>query len=145
MATLLGPATGLLNRMSYAWKILVLALVMVLPLVIVADAYIAAQRAQIAFTQLERDGTRYLGPLLNVALRAVDARDRAANGTDAGGPGVDDAVRALDPVDASLGAELGVSDAWRDVKTALSNAASAAPGTPALAAWNTAMDGILAL
>ncbi len=141
MASVFRPATALLDRMSYARKIVVLALVMALPLGIVSLAYVGVQRGQIAFTDRERVGVRYLGSLLDVSLHAMDARDRVANGTDPAAARVDDAVAALNAVDASAGATLGVSDTWREVRNSLRIAATGG----ALSTWNTAVDGILAL
>ena len=144
MASVLSPATAVLDRMSYARKIVVLALMMALPLGVVSWAYVDAQRGQIAFTDRERLGVQYLGPLLEVALHAMDARDRLANGADRAGAKLNDAVAALNDLDGTAGRALGVSDSWRDVRTAVQNAvATSAEG--ALDTWNTAIDDILAL
>ncbi|OLB80012.1 MAG: hypothetical protein AUI14_08440 [Actinobacteria bacterium 13_2_20CM_2_71_6] len=145
MASALRPATALLGRLTYARKIAVLAVVLALPMSIVGWAYVGVQRGQISFTEREREGVRYLRPLLEVALSAMDARDRAVNGGDPAGAKVADAVAALSVLDGTVGASLAVTDAWGEVRTSLQNAAGTQGGSTALTAWNSAVDGILAL
>jgi methyl-accepting chemotaxis protein len=127
--------------MTYARKIIVVALVMALPLAIVSWAYVDAQRSQVDFAAKERDGVRYLKPLLDVLVSTADARDRAAKGAGAGGANVDAAVAAMDQVDAAVGTSLDVHDDWAKVRTALGSAGSAS----GIDGWNTAADGLLAL
>src|SRR2546430_7466445 len=103
MASALRPATALLGRLTYARKIAVLAVVLALPMSIVGWAYVGVQRGQISFTEREREGVRYLRPLLEVALSAMDARDRAVNGGDPAGAKVADAVAALSVLDGTVG------------------------------------------
>src|SRR5256714_1795964 len=141
MASVLRPATAVLDRMTYARKIIVVALVLALPLVIVSWAYVDAQRSQIGFAVKERDGVRYLKPLLDVLVSTADARDRAAKGADPGGANVNAAVTAMDSVDAAVGTSLDVHDDWAKVKAALD---SAGP-TKGIDGWNAAADGLLAL
>jgi methyl-accepting chemotaxis protein len=141
MASVLRPAIAVLDRMTYARKIIVVALVMALPLAIVSWAYVDAQRSQIDFAAKERDGVRYLKPLLEVLVATADARDRAAKRAGAGGANVDAAVATMDSVDAAVGASLDVHDDWAKVKTALGSAGPAG----GIDGWNTAADGLLAL
>jgi methyl-accepting chemotaxis protein len=142
MGTVLAPATALLARMTYAWKILLISLVLLLPLGIVTNGFVNDQSVQINFSALERDGVRYLRPLLEVAVRAVDARDRAVHGSGPSAAQVGDAASRVDAVDQSIGGPLGVSDGWKQVRSALASAASASGPDNALTAWNTAVDGI---
>jgi methyl-accepting chemotaxis protein len=144
MGTVLRPAIALLDRMSYARKIVVVGLVLALPLGIVSWAYVGVQRANIGFTEREREGVRYLKPLMDVLLSTEDARDRVASGTDPGSANVAGAVSAMSSVDA-VGGSLGVTDDWNKVRTALESAGSAQGKEAAVTAWNAAADGLLAL
>ena len=141
MASALKPAIALLDRMSYARKIAVVALVLALPLAIVSWAYVDQQRAQINFAEREREGVRYLKPLLDVLLSVSDARDRAAKGGDPAGANVSAAVDAMSSVDAAVGDSLDVREDWSKIRTAIDGARTA----PGIDGWNTAADGLLTL
>jgi methyl-accepting chemotaxis protein len=141
MASVLRPAVALLDRMSYARKIAVVALVLALPLGIVSWAYVDTQRAQISFAEREREGVQYLKPLLDVLLSVADARNRVATGTDPGGANVSAAADAMNSVDAAVGGSLAVSDDWNKIRTTLDSARTAS----GIDGWNTAADDILTL
>src|SRR3954465_4540147 len=135
MATLFAPVDALLGRMSYARKIVLIAVVMVLPLGIVPWGYTADQAGQIGFSALERDGVAYLRPLVEVDIRCVDARDRAVRGGNVASGRLDEAMTQVDAVNAALGGELGASDGWRQTRAALAAAGAAADRSAALTAW----------
>ncbi|GLW93125.1 methyl-accepting chemotaxis protein [Actinokineospora globicatena] len=140
---LFAPASALLGRLKYAYKILLLTVVLVLPLGFVTYGYIGIQTAQVDFSAKERDGVAYLLPVLKLTAAAVDARRAASAGTTTGA--ITDEIAAVDAVDVTLGAELGVKEAWSTAKSALSAAVSAGQGQDAYDAYSTASAALLTL
>src|SRR6266508_1512713 len=141
---LFSPAVGLLGRLRYAYKILVVPVVLLLLLGFVAKAYVDLQRGQVAFSVKERVGVAYLVPLLDLTAKAVTARHLAVTG---GGPaaGVQDAVAGVDSATGRYGAELGTVDGWEQAKQALIRAGTADGPQAAFDAYNTAVADLLAL
>ncbi len=144
MGWLFSPAVGLLGRLRYAYKILVVPVVLLLLLGFVAKAYVDLQRGQVAFSVKERVGVAYLVPLLDLTAKAVTARHLAVTG---GGPaaGVQDAVAGVDSATGRYGAELGTVDGWEQAKQALIRAGTADGPQAAFDAYNTAVADLLAL
>ncbi|RLK53674.1 methyl-accepting chemotaxis protein [Actinokineospora cianjurensis] len=140
---LFAPASALLGRLKYAYKILLLTVVLLLPLAFVSYGYIGIQTAQVDFSAKERDGVAYLRPVLTLTAATVDARRAAAAGTTTGA--ITDEIAGVDAVDATLGAELGVSAAWSTAKTALATAVQAGQGQAAYDAYSKASSALLTL
>ncbi|GAA3043386.1 methyl-accepting chemotaxis protein [Actinokineospora globicatena] len=140
---LFAPASALLGRLKYAYKILLLTVVLVLPLGFVTYGYIGIQTAQVDFSAKERDGVAYLLPVLKLTAATVDARRAASAGTTTGA--ITDEIAAVDAVDVTLGAELGVKEAWSTAKSALSAAVSAGQGQDAYDAYSKASAALLTL
>jgi methyl-accepting chemotaxis protein len=92
---LFSPAMGLLGRLRYAYKILVVPAVLLLLLGFVAKAYVDLQRSQVAFSAKERVGVAYLVPLLDLTAKVVTARHLAVTGGEPAS-GVQDAVARVD-------------------------------------------------
>ena len=132
------PAAALLGRLRYAHKILLVAVVPLIPLGLVTWGYVDIQRGQVAFSAAERDGVAYLRPLLDLTVRTVDARHLAVLGRDPSGAGVDRAVTAVNAVDARYGASLDTTDGWKAAKTALRDASEARGPVDALATYDKA-------
>ncbi|WP_051385441.1 methyl-accepting chemotaxis protein [Actinokineospora inagensis] len=141
--SLFAPASALLGRLKYAYKILLLTVVLLLPLGFVAWGYIGIQTSQVDFSAQERDGVAYLRPVLTLTSAAVDARKTASSGSAASS--FADKVTAVDAVDKQYGAELGVSSSWQEAKSALSTATAAGAGQTAYDAYTTATNALLTL
>jgi methyl-accepting chemotaxis protein len=126
----------LFARMRYAYKILLVPLLLLVPLGLVSKGYVDIQSGQVGFSQAERDGVEYLRPLLELTSRVVAARHVAVTGGRV--PDLSDPVAAVDAVESRLGAELGTGAAWGKATSAL--AAARAVGDPAHAydAYSTA-------
>ena len=139
------PAVRLLSRMSYARKILLIALVIPLPLGLATLGYVDIQRDQVAFSAKERVGVAYLDPLLDLTARATAARHAVVAGADPGSAGVPAGIAAVDAVDARLGAELETSKVWAAAKAGLGKAAEANDAKEGYDAYNKALDGLLGL
>jgi methyl-accepting chemotaxis protein len=132
-------------RLRYGQKILLVAVVLVLPLGFAVNAYVDIQRGQVGFSAKERIGVGYAGPLVELTVRAVEARHRAVSGGDPGGAGV---AAALGPVDAATdryGAELETVDGWAGAKRQLTAAAAATSPAAAYQAYTTATTTLLGL
>ncbi|GAA3014892.1 methyl-accepting chemotaxis protein [Actinokineospora diospyrosa] len=138
---LFAPASALLGRLKYAHKILLLTVVLLLPLGFVAWGYIGIQSSQIDFSAKERDGVAYLRPVLDLTSATVEARRAAAAGTPVSA--ITDEIAAVDAVDATYGADLGVTDAWRTARAALS--AASGTGQSAYDAYTKASTALLTL
>src|SRR4051794_30292839 len=80
LASLFRPATALVGRLRYAQTFVVVGLVLLVPLGLVAYAYVAQQRAQIDFSARERQGVTMLAPLITLTADTVRARHAAAAG-----------------------------------------------------------------
>ena len=143
--TLFVPAIALLGRLRYAYKIVLVTLVLLLPLGFVTWGYIDIQTGQVAFSEKERDGVAYLRPALTLMARTVEARHLAVSGGRRASAGVADAVAAVDAVDARYGTGLGVSQAWAETKAALADADRSGPGQAAFDAYGTASTALLGL
>ena len=143
MGWLFSPAVGLLGRLRYAYKILVVPVVLLLLLGFVAKAYVDLQRSQVAFSAKERVGVAYLVPLLDLTAKVVTARHLAVTGGEPAA-GVQDAVARVDAASGRYGAELDTVDGWNKAKQALIRAGSA-DGPAAFEAYNTAVADLLAL
>src|SRR6266545_2877928 len=141
---LFSPAVRLLGRLRYAYKILVVPVVLLLLLAFVAKAYVDLQRSQVAFSAKERDGVAYLAPLLDLTAKVVTARHLAVTGGEPDA-GMQDAVARVDAGTGRYGAELDTVDGWEQAKQALSRAGTADGPQAAFDAYNTAVAELLAL
>ncbi|AEV84424.1 methyl-accepting chemotaxis sensory transducer [Actinoplanes sp. SE50] len=99
------PAAVLLSRLRYAQKILLVAVVLLLPLGFVTWGYVDIQRGQVRFSSTERDGVAYLRPLLDLTVHAGDATPER--------------IAAVDAVDARYGAAFESTQLWTTAKAAL--------------------------
>src|SRR5689334_23411077 len=84
------PSVALMGRLKYAYKIVLIPALLLLPLAWVLVAYVGVQNAQVAFSAKERDGVAYLLPLARLATATVAARHDAVAGRPA--PGLTDAI-----------------------------------------------------
>src|SRR6266545_3653261 len=141
---LFSPAVRLLGRLRYAYKILVVPVVLLLLLAFVAKAYVDLQRSQVAFSAKERDGVAYLAPLLDLTAKVVTARHLAVTGGEPDA-GVQDTVARVDAATGRYGAELDTVDGWEQAKQALTRAGTADGPQAAFDAYNTAVAELLAL
>ena len=145
MVTVFLPAIALLGRLRYAYKIMLVTVVLLLPLSFVTWGYIDIQTGQVAFSAKERDGVAYLRPVLTLMARTVQARHLAVSGGQRATVGVQDMVGAVDAVDDRYGPGLGVSQAWSAAKAAIADADRSGPGPAALDAYGTATSALLTL
>ena len=145
MGWLFSPAVAMLARLRYAYKILVIPVVLLLLVGFVAKAYVDLQRSQVAFSAKERDGVAYLSPLLDLTARAVTARHMAVTGGEPAAAGVQDAVARMDAATGRYGAEVDTVDGWERAKQALGRAGTADGPQAAFDAYNTAVADLLAL
>src|SRR6266540_1488756 len=142
---LFSPAAGMLGRLRYAYKILVVPVVLLLLLGFVAMAYVDLQRGQVAFSAKERDGVAYLVPLLDLTARVVTARHTAITGGEPAAAEGQDAVARVDAATERYGAELDTVDGWNKAKQALTRTGTADGPQAAFDADNTAVADLLAL
>jgi methyl-accepting chemotaxis protein len=143
------PASRLLGRLKYAYKIVVVTVVLLLPLGFITWGYVDIQHGQVGFSTKERDGVDYLEPVLKLLAATVGTRHQAVSGTTSAGAELSTAIGAVDAVDRRLGVSLGVSAAWSAAKSALAEAKDAAgaagAGRVAFAAYTTASTALLKL
>jgi len=135
----------MLGRLRYAYKILVVPVVLLLLLGFVAMAYVDLQRGQVAFSAKERDGVAYLVPLLDLTARVVTARHTAITGGEPAAAEGQDAVARVDAATERYGAELDTVDGWNKAKQALTRTGTADGPQAAFDADNTAVADLLAL
>src|SRR5437868_2399916 len=106
MTRLFLPAVSLIGRLKYAYKIILVPALLLLPLGMVTKGYLDIQSGQVAFSAKERDGLAYAKPLADLTAKTVTARHLAVSGGDPTSAGVAAAVPAVDVVEAKYGAEL---------------------------------------
>jgi methyl-accepting chemotaxis protein len=145
MTKLFGPAVRLMGRLRYAYKIVLVPALLLIPLALVTKGYVDIQSTQVSFSAKERDGLAYLQPLSDLTARTVSARRLAVSGQDAATAGVGAAVAQVDRVQATYGSELETGSAWAAAKSALTAAAAAQGPQAAFDAYNKATSALQAL
>jgi methyl-accepting chemotaxis protein len=139
------PATALMSRFRYTYKILIVPVLLIVPLGVITKGYVDIQQAQVDFSAKERDGVAYLSPLLDLTARTVAARRLAVTGQDQDKAGLNDAVTAVDAVDGTYGSALETTEGWDAAKAALVDARSAPGPQAAFDAYNEATTALLTL
>jgi diguanylate cyclase (GGDEF)-like protein len=112
VAGLFRPAARLLGRLRYAQKFIVVGLVLLVPLALVAGAYIDLQREQIAFSAKERSGVVLMRPLIDLTAHLVQERHDVTAGLTVSAD-LDTRLAAVDAQDRRVGARLDTRAAWR--------------------------------
>ncbi len=120
----LNPAAGLIGRLRYSQKFMLIGLVLIAPLAYVVVSYLGVQSRDTSFAVKERVGVVYLRPATQLLDRLVSARALAvrvaAHKSDpaaftAARTGVDQAIAALDAAH-DAGATLGLTRQWAALK-----------------------------
>jgi methyl-accepting chemotaxis protein len=145
VSVLFHPAGMLVGRLRYAWKIVLVAVVLMLPLGFVAWGYIDIQRGQVAFSTAERHGLGYLKPLQELTAQTVAARNMAVTGQDVAHASLDEAVANVDATDQIYGERFETTPAWTAVRQALGQTRSARNPADALQAYDKATSLLLSL
>jgi methyl-accepting chemotaxis protein len=145
MGQVFQPAVRLMGRLRYAYKIVLVPALLLLPLGFVTKSYVDLQNSQIAFSAKEHDGVAYLTPLVDLSAKVAEARHLAVSAKDPGPAGVNAAVRAVDTVDATYSSDLETTEAWSTAKQAIADAGSAVGPKAAFTAYTKANESLLAL
>jgi methyl-accepting chemotaxis protein len=145
MRRIFDPAVRLMERLRYAYKIVLVPALLLVPLGLVTKGYVDIQSSQISFSAKERDGLAYMKPLLELTSRTVSARRLAVTGQDPATAGLAPALRPVDAVQVRYGAELSTGRSWAAAKAAIRDAQAATTPDTAFAAYNKASDALLGL
>jgi diguanylate cyclase (GGDEF)-like protein len=140
------PAARVVGRLRYAQKFVMVGLILLVPLGLVAGAYVDLQREQIAFSAKEEVGVRYMEPLIGLTAQVVEARHRAVSVADDGEPDLAAALAAVDAADRTHRDVLRSTGRWVLARR-LILAAERNTGSPAARyeAYNAATEALLAL
>ncbi|MCW2924278.1 MAG: methyl-accepting chemotaxis sensory transducer [Thermoleophilia bacterium] len=153
----LAPARALMDRLSFASKFVVIALVLLAPLAYVGWSYLGVQRTNTDFSSKERVGIRYIKPgtaVVDGIAKARSAAIRRAGGADGAQAQLDVAetrlAAAMDDLareDARDGAELQTTKLYEALAGRIDSAKTAEFATPSAAyeEWNGIADDSLAL
>ncbi|MEP7284396.1 MAG: response regulator [Chloroflexota bacterium] len=126
MKSLFAPAIGLMNRLKYPQKFLLIGVLLLLPFAVVMRAYLIQVNNSINFSAKEQLGLEYNEPLvrflqliqqrgaLRVGFLSGDTSLKAA--LDANETALNDSIQAVDAVDAKLSADLRTTDSWTSLK-----------------------------
>jgi methyl-accepting chemotaxis protein len=133
----------LMGRLKYAYKIVLIPTLVLLPLAWVLTAYVGVQNGQIAFSAKERDGVAYLRPLADLTIHTATARHAVVSGGST--LSLTDAVAAVDRVEARYGADLGTGPAWSKAKNAVTEAQRTTTPKDAFTGYNAAEDALITL
>jgi methyl-accepting chemotaxis protein len=146
LRALFQPAAGLMGRLPYARKFLLIGLVLLAPMAYVTREYVTEKNAQEAFSALELHGVAYVLPATALLGEVVAARSAAVVGRPVSAGGLNAAAAKVAEVDAELGQELGTTALWLEVKGQLQQLAGAklAAGD-AYAQWTQASGKVKAL
>jgi methyl-accepting chemotaxis protein len=153
----LQPAIGLMSRLRYAQKFLLIGLVMIVPLAWVVKSYLGVQSDGTSFGNAERAGVVYLKPTTDLLLSIVRARavavqvaahEAPASALAAPRARVGAAIRAVDAAHGAA-ASLGLPGRWQALRSRIQSGIAAPVTTPAktLAAYNalaTGVEGLIA-
>lgn len=118
MKMLLQPAKQLMNRLTYSRKMFVAGIFLCIPTLLLAYFLVTNIYEQITFSAKERAGVRYAASLDSLLQAVIDSRYAAVWGGKPRIP-VDQALTGLAEVDALLGGELGMGEAFKSLKTKL--------------------------
>ncbi len=126
MATIFTPAVGLMNRLKYFQKFILVGLVLLLPLVIVFVQYLSTTNANINFSSREKLGIRMVTPMVDMLQHVQQHRVATAQtltGDSTAAKTVTDLrakievdVQAIDKEVALLGNTLGITEDWAKLK-----------------------------
>src|SRR5262245_24853626 len=116
MATLFGPAIGLMNRLTYPRKFLLISVLFGLPLALVIALLFGEINASLNIARQQIVGLRYLAAIQPL-FRAVQSQTEASVGAAAAGAGLEekrkqdlaqivDGLAVLEKADRELGARL---------------------------------------
>src|SRR5262245_5670153 len=111
MGALLAPGVTLMNRLRYPQKFILVSLVFAVPLGLMMYLWLAEIADRLAFAREERAGLEYVVALCRV-LEPLALAPPAS-------PEVAEAARAVDAVDARLGAELQTGEQWQALQREL--------------------------
>jgi methyl-accepting chemotaxis protein len=117
---LFDPAIVVTSRLAFAWKFVLVGLVVAAPLAYMVSAYLGQEQSQIAFSAKERVGVEFVRPAASLLEALVEARAATVAGDAAGRTAalrrVGVAIRAVEVADASVGGELGLATEWRTLR-----------------------------
>ena len=145
MRKVFAPAERLMGRLRYAYKIVLVPALLLVPLGLVTKGYVDIQSSQVSFSAKERDGLAYMKPLLELTARTVSARRLAVTGTDPSGAGIAGALGPVQAAESRYGAELSTGRQWSTAKAAIRDAQAATTPDTAFAAYGKATDALLGL
>ena len=121
--SILNPGIHLLGKMKMPQKMLLIAVIFLIPVVYLLVVYERNLNAQIEFSQLELEGVRQITPLRAMIQtmqlhRGVSQLALAGNAEAKAKLGgfrdkINTAIAEQDKVDEALGSKLGTGDAWR--------------------------------
>jgi methyl-accepting chemotaxis protein len=126
LQTMFSPSIGLMNRLRYAWKFVLIGVVVVLPVLVLTKLQFNAATESLVFSAEEESGVDYIRRAKDVLFAiqrrrvlavAVAAGDAASRGDLAAATSdVDARVSEMDAIDGKLGGELRTTSKWNAVK-----------------------------
>ncbi|TQS45149.1 hybrid sensor histidine kinase/response regulator [Cryptosporangium phraense] len=137
--------TAVLSRVSERTKLTAVSVMLTLPLLVVSSAYVSVEHGRLVSGRLERAGAAYLVPLSRLATEVTLARHTLALGGRPDATAMRTAVDAVDRVDDRYGHALGLDGQWPKVDDTLERAVAVDGVRAGVAAYNSAVDQILAL
>jgi methyl-accepting chemotaxis protein len=138
MSVVFYPAVRLLGRLRYAYKIVLVPALLLIPLGVVTKGYLDIQTGQVAFSAKERVGLAYLSPVNELLTATVRARRLAVAGQDPTAAGVAAAIPAVEAAQNRYGSVMDTAQAWTDAKTTVAEAAGDLRGAAAFDAYGKA-------
>ncbi|MGE0304760.1 MAG: methyl-accepting chemotaxis protein [Acidimicrobiia bacterium] len=151
IGTFFGPSRWVMRQLKFAWKFVVLAVVLLTPLAYVTNSYMNGTNADISFSSDERLGVDYLGGV-GLLSEISDARTAAATGDTYDFSKMDAAMSTLEESNTKIAPkitdpkEVSLDGALSDLKTAIAEARAVKdPGREAFEAWNAAEGAMVTL
>ena len=115
--TVSGPR-GVHTRLG-RWAAVGTILLLLVPLGLSLTTLWQSTGSDLTFDARERDGVRYLRPLVRLLSTTLDAQNAAVAGTAVDADAVRAALKDVDGVDDRVGATLGTTVRWTDLKARL--------------------------
>jgi methyl-accepting chemotaxis protein len=120
------PAVALTSRLSFAWKFVLVGIVVAAPLAYMVSAYLGQKGTEMAFSQKERVGVVVIRPASQLLEALVGERAAAIAGDSAGRAAaqrrVQGAIKAVDQADSGAGAQLGLHSEWQALRNDIGKA-----------------------
>lgn len=144
-SALVRPGAAVLDRLSMTAKVVLITLLCAVAAAPPVGGFVSAATGVRSFSDLERDGMRYVAPATDLLFDVARAQVAAVSGEPVDLEAVTSSLTGVEVVEAELGGRFGTSQAFSAVQRSV-DAATTAGGDPgSVPAWQRALTDVQAL